>query len=629
MWSDNETDRDLLNFQHVADIVAERIFGAKGKPLSIGISGGWGMGKSSMMELLRIAISRRIDEFEVAHKVTLETKPDAKPPEKVKFVEFNAWRYQSHDDARAALMEQIAQALVDHAEKEETRLGAIGAQVVKTTKGLLGRVKWFRLLTMGAGTAIAAHTGSPLPLYASTMMTAGHGLMDGDVSAADIENIKKAYAELSKDEKDLLATKKAEEKALATTPPKAIDAFRDELKDSLNKLGIVLVVLIDDLDRCLPETAIATLEAMRLFLFLEKTAFVIAADKEMIEESVRVHFKGAVLSENMVRSYFDKLIQVPFRVPPLGDQDVKAYLMLLFIEESDLEGEKFSREFVLETVGSRCPPDLHGRIVIADRISSMLTRSPEVNGNPRLIKRFLNSLSMRKSLATHQRITVDEEVLMKILLFERCCSEAAYKALMTSVNEAGDGKSSMLREMEKVARSGSADPLPKPFDDPFVHDWLLLDPQLGDRDLRAAAYVSRENLAIVGLPDEMSPEALELLEALLITTQPSPPLAAKVGALPFKDQSAIMDRILARAGDEARWGVPTILNGALDMASIDERHARDLMSFLSERPGSQLEAAIVPRIAQLGWARDLLRIWKNKPDLTVPMRKRIEKELAG
>lgn len=43
MWSDNQTDRDLLNFRHVADIAAERIFGAAGQPLSIGISGGWGM----------------------------------------------------------------------------------------------------------------------------------------------------------------------------------------------------------------------------------------------------------------------------------------------------------------------------------------------------------------------------------------------------------------------------------------------------------------------------------------------------------------------------------------------------------------------------------------------------------
>ena len=45
---------------------------------------------------------------------------------------------------------------------------------------------------------------------------------------------------------------------------------------------MTLVVLIDDLDRCLPPTTISTLEAIRLFFFLDNTAFVIAADDAMI-----------------------------------------------------------------------------------------------------------------------------------------------------------------------------------------------------------------------------------------------------------------------------------------------------------------------------------------------------------
>ena len=45
------------------------------------------------------------------------------------------------------------------------------------------------------------------------------------------------------------------------------------------------IVLVDDLDRCLPQTAIGTLEAIRLFLFVPRAAFVIAADEGMIEYS--------------------------------------------------------------------------------------------------------------------------------------------------------------------------------------------------------------------------------------------------------------------------------------------------------------------------------------------------------
>lgn len=645
MWSDNQTARDLLNFQHVADIAAERIFGAKGQPLSIGISGGWGMGKSSMMELLHIALQERAAEKMYGHNASIEAGLESEPPDEVRFVHFNAWLYQGHDDARAALMEAIAQSLVDNAEKKE---GQFSADLVKKTKGLLSRVKWFRAVSMTAGAGLAMYTGSPLPLMASSMLTAGSGLLDGDLSSGDIEKLKTAYESISKEGKELLAAKKEEEKVATTTPPKAIDAFRADLQATLKEMRITLVVLIDDLDRCLPETAIATLEAMRLFLFLDRTAFVIAADEDMIRESVRIHFKGASLSEGMVRSYFDKLIQLPFRVPPLGTQDVRAYLMLLFIDASDLDGDRkdeirdavckrlgqtwsgvrFDRAFVLEAIGDDCPSELRSRIAIADRIAPILTSSPEIRGNPRLIKRFLNSLALRKSLAERQGVSVDEEVLMKLLLFERCGTAEAYGALLSSVNETADGRSSKLKVMEDTVRGETKSLLEKPFDDAFVRDWLLLDPPLGERDLRAAAYVSRDNFAIIGRPDELSPEALEILEALLAATQPSPPLVEKTKALSFREASAIMDRILVKAGEETRWGVPAILNGALAVASIDERHARELSSFLGDRPGPQLEPGIIPRVVQLPWGKDLIRLWSNKTDLSAPMRKRLDKELT-
>ena len=65
-----------------------------------------------------------------------------------------------------------------------------------------------------------------------------------------------------------------------TSPPKEIQAIRDTFEATLTEMGVTLVVLIDDLDRCLPATTISTLEAIRLFLFLEHTAFVIAADDD-------------------------------------------------------------------------------------------------------------------------------------------------------------------------------------------------------------------------------------------------------------------------------------------------------------------------------------------------------------
>ena len=101
MWPDNDTDLDFLNFSGVAGTVAEIIVQANGRPISIGVSGAWGVGKSSMIRLVRRALIERA----------------AKDGPNFVFVEFNAWLYQGYDDARAALMEVIASALEEEAER--------------------------------------------------------------------------------------------------------------------------------------------------------------------------------------------------------------------------------------------------------------------------------------------------------------------------------------------------------------------------------------------------------------------------------------------------------------------------------------------------------------------------------
>jgi predicted KAP-like P-loop ATPase len=87
MWPDNETERDFLNFSGVAETAAEIIVQAKGRPISIGVSGAWGIGKSSMIKLTRSAVAAR------------EDKGAKKASDKYVFVEFNAWLYQGYDDA--------------------------------------------------------------------------------------------------------------------------------------------------------------------------------------------------------------------------------------------------------------------------------------------------------------------------------------------------------------------------------------------------------------------------------------------------------------------------------------------------------------------------------------------------
>ena len=73
---------------------------------------------------------------------------------------------------------------------------------------------------------------------------------------------------------------------------------------------------------------------MRLFVFTSRTAFVVAADEAMIEYAVRKHFPDlpdTTGPQTYARNYLEKLIQVPFRIPALGDTETRIYVTLLLV----------------------------------------------------------------------------------------------------------------------------------------------------------------------------------------------------------------------------------------------------------------------------------------------------------
>lgn len=94
MWNDIETTNDYLHFSVVTITVADLIIESGYNPISIGVSGNWGSGKSSMVKMIG---------------KELEKKDDGK--QKYLFLEFNAWLYQGYDDAKASLLQAITKRL--------------------------------------------------------------------------------------------------------------------------------------------------------------------------------------------------------------------------------------------------------------------------------------------------------------------------------------------------------------------------------------------------------------------------------------------------------------------------------------------------------------------------------------
>jgi predicted KAP-like P-loop ATPase len=613
MWADVETDKDFLNFRVMAGLAAQMILDAKGEALSIGVSGGWGVGKSSMVKLIQNELR-------------------AQKPNNLIFLSFNAWLYQGHDDAKAALMEEISRTLMERAKNNPELAGR--------AKELAARVNLFRLARVGLEMGASLAFGVPMSPLTKGLQALYEHFTDGNISGADIQEAKDFAKDHAGEAKDLLKPKKGTE-----TPPEMIHALREHFKKLLHDLDVTLVVFVDDLDRCLPPTVIGTLEAMRLFLFMDRTAFVIAADDKMIKEAVRIHYREARLDDDLVVSYFDKLIQVPLRVPPLGVNEIRGYLMLLFVENSALQaaakaavragvnerlaqswkGESVNAEFVTGLI-ENCSVALKAEFALADRLAKQMATSRRIAGNPRLIKRFLNTLSIRRKLAALQNIPVDDAVLAKILLFERCAAPASFDFLVQSVSHTSNGKPELLRSLEATVRNGSELPTEGTdiwsADKTFVTEWLKLDPPLGNVDLRGALHVGRESLPIMSVDDRISKEAQDLLnEIIALRLRPAPGLKERYGRLVPDERTLIMDKLLERAASEKDWGIPDILWGLSLAAEGDADQAKRLVVFLSSLPSTSLQPALVVRIRGNAWGDDALAEWRQRTDLPEPVRK--------
>ena len=601
MWHDVETTKDLLNFTVIANTAAQLVRESDGQPISIGISGSWGTGKSSLVKMIGASL-----------------KDTNSADQKYVFLEFNAWLYQGYDDARMALLQSVADKLVSESERRQSYID----KAIEFAK----RVKWLQagkvIMPAVSGAFIGGTLGGPL----GAVIGAVGGLFktQGPPTTEDLDKLKDAYSTLHPELTELLKDKKPQ------SLPQEIEELRCTFEELLNNLEITLVVLVDDLDRCLPKTAISTLEAMRLLLFLPRTAFIIAADEQMIRNAVRAHFVGVELTDELVTSYFDKLIQVPLRVPRLGVAEVKGYLVLLFAELAARRGN-ISKETLAHAeqaiLKSACQYWVGGltrkkmeeafgedanklsmEIDLADQLASLMVSANRIAGNPRLIKRFLNHLIIFDSVAKAQGLTIAFDQLVKLQLFERCATPAAFEYLAKNVADQEDGKVKFLADIETALSKGETFEIPDAsWNSPFILEWLKLNPKLGDTDLRPNLYLSRDRALSLASFDEISQEGRALLEALLETKGILQPLVEQLKSLGETEGERILSRIMRRARSN-QWEQAT-LTQALHITKAFPTLGPKFINFLNEIPSSKRNPVLIPHIRVEEWAKEMLQRW--------------------
>ena len=276
----------------------------------------------------------------------------------------------------------------------------------------------------------------------------------------------------------------------------------------------------------------------------------------------------------------------------------------------------------MQTTCDTIPGDLLARFDTAERLAPLMTTSSQIAGNPRLIKRFLNALSIRMTISSAHGVGVDEAVLAKMLLFERCAAPAAYNALTQEVNNDNEGKPRLLGAWEISALEGKDPKLEGPWNDPFIREWLTVPPCLADLDLRGILYVSREHAPLITPEDRLSSEGAEVLAAIIEHPDMAAQMRDQLTDLPLPEISIIMDKVLERAYQVQEWGTPPILDAALAVIGAAPVHGTRLASFLQERPPSQIKPNIVPKIGDELWAKEVFETW-YKSNVAAPVKRAI------
>ena len=305
--------------------------------------------------------------------------------------------------------------------------------------------------------------------------------------------------------------------------PRSLAQFRAEFEDLLRDVKDVhrVVVLVDDLDRCMPPAVIATLEAIKLFLSVRKMAFVIAADQDMVENAIAAEIGASRRGDFFARHYLEKIVQLPISLPQLSPADTEAYIGLLLSRAANPAGftaladhcarRRRDHKYPLLAEfdkGVAVPPD--GLLRLAAQLAAGL--EPSKRGNPREIKRFLNGFAVRSQIASGRSLDVPSLVLAKLLLLEVRFS-VDFRALL-AIDPVD--RAAFLAGWEAWGRGAEDAPTGIR---PETRDWAGSEPSLAGQDLDAYLTLAATLVAAstaTDLSDELRELARDLLGAELL-----------------------------------------------------------------------------------------------------------------
>lgn len=470
MWKDTETAEDLLGYRFHAKLLKDIVLDDNMLPTSIGIFGNWGYGKSSLMLLMQKEVDNEIAK-----------QKDAGKEWRVLQVRFNGWQYENYESTKYSLI----QVLLDSV---ESYLSA-NKDFFEKLDGLLRRIN---LLKAGV-LLFKKYAWSKIPSEIKEHLPSNEELK----ACIDVDNIDKFRAEFENDRTSLFVTSFRK-------------LFESIIKDAQFKS---VIVYIDDLDRCSGERMIDCIEAIKLFLNVEHTAFVLGADERMVELAIKEHYPVQDRNKSVIYSpfsdYLEKLIQIPYRLPKLSFGEQATYIMFLLLKSkypNYFDGVlakyyefKDKEPFKVYTY-KQFKQDLNGRnITDVEKLLEIVPMMNRfLNGTPRQLKRFLNTFDLRlRMVKVASMREINEIILAKLMLLEY---NFKYQKLFESLYGMQQTNQGTIKDIDKVESNARQNKnlddkrWEEWADDKLVWEWLKVEPSLMGVNLAPYFWIARDSL---------------------------------------------------------------------------------------------------------------------------------------
>jgi predicted KAP-like P-loop ATPase len=480
MWSDRESEQDFLGYTSYVNVLAETCTMKDLAPLTLGIFGAWGSGKTSLMRMLQA-------------KVDLNAAAA-----KSRTLWFNAWRYEGREEAQSALIHAVLKKVVEGKTLKQDVLERLNK--LKTGAGILklGKAIGKSLLTMTPD-------------------------IDGFIECfkKESEKIAETMDDFERDFTKLLVDLEVERMVVfiddldRCSSAKVIETF-ETIKLFLNTPACTFVIGADaaKIQHAVGEVYNVT-DPKRQKDFLEKIVQIPFTIPEQDLRDIACYVGMLIIGRHLESQHWPQLLSAR-----------RSFYTCTGKIEDEIRSWPGKNKALLDGKLNDVDDELAAVMPYVDSLGRGL------RGNPRQIKRFLNIISLRRRLAKENELDVKQELLIKLAVLEYVWEEF-FNAVVETVDPA-TGHSALIEEVLKAAESDDGQQsesklVTESMGRVGLVEYLLAEPKIsGKIDLNPYLFLAQTSLSR-GSATGLQP-ADEKAKSLAQAIESDDPLRSRAGA---------------------------------------------------------------------------------------------------